>query len=167
MNAERAYSANVTLYPYGYRKIDENKSELMAGLINLRSRINQDRTFYYGFSLQEKFKIQYFIASVDELSKVIYCYNLIVSVSVSDDTVNTKCILEDHEGKIVGSIQDRCSIKEINHSSNIRIITLFNLPTFKNRKFMFAKVQGSIIGEKLSIRMLAKRCQLTDLCSYH
>lgn len=167
MNAERAYSANVTLYPYGYRKIADNKSELMAGLVNLRSRINQDRTFYYGFSLQKDFKMQYFIASIDEKSKVIYCYNLIVFVSVSSGSVSTKCILEDHNGRIVGILQDRCSIKEINHSNNIRMVALFDLPTFKNRKFMFAKAQGSIIGEKLSIRTLAKRCQLTDLCSYH
>lgn len=163
MKVEIPHIANIDLYPSGYRKINEMKSELLEALTNLRYRISQDRTFYYGFLSLTTFKMQYFIASVDDETNQIYCYNLIVSVFISDCCVATKYVLRNHKENVIGRSQDCCNINQINKSSNIRLMTLFGVSTFKNRKFMFLKVQGSITGPTLSIITVASRCLLSDL----
>ena len=163
MKQDKRFTSDIPFDRESIHTILRKKNYLNYTIVNLKNRIIQDRLFCYGFSLITNFRIQYFIASIDEDYNQIRCFGLEVEVKFEKDVVTTKYVLVDRYGLEVHRASDVENIDLARPLRKVNINGLFKSERFTNKSLMFIKVPGIVENNRLDIFRIVRRCFPSNL----
>lgn len=158
MKQDKRFNSDVLFDKESTHTILSKMDSFNPAITKLKNRIIQDRMFCYGFSLVTNFRIQYFIASIDEDYNQIRCFGLEVKVKFENDQATSKYILVDRFGQ---EVQSSGEVEKLDIARPLRYVSingLFKSERFVDKKLMFIKVPGMIGNNRLDMSRIVSRC---------